>query len=78
MIGPSPGWGAVVQAGMRSLAVVKYFDIFGHGHACPEPGSKDMLVVHLVFRLAKNVSATALSQHTPVRPIDWSIPASVQ
>ena len=78
MVGPGLGRGAVIEAGMGSLAVLKHFDIFGHCHACPGPGGKDLLVIHFVFKLAKNVSATALSQHPPVRLIDWVIPACAQ
>lgn len=44
------GWGAVVEAGMGSLAVVKYFDVFGHGHACPSSTGEDLVVVHFVFQ----------------------------
>lgn len=35
---------------MQSLAVIEHFDIFGHGHARPPPGRKDLLVVHFVFQ----------------------------
>ena len=50
MVGPGLGWGAVVEAGMGSLAIVKYSDVFGHCHACPGPCGKDLLVVHFVFQ----------------------------
>jgi hypothetical protein len=30
------------------------------------------------FKVAKNVSAAALPQHTPVRPIDWVNPLLAQ
>ena len=38
---------------MGSLAVVKHFDVFGHGHARPWPGGEDVLVVHFVFEAGK-------------------------
>jgi len=42
--------GAVVEAGMGALAVIKHFDVFGFGHASSGPGGEDLLVVHFVFQ----------------------------
>lgn len=53
MIGPGLGWGAVVQAGMGSLAVIKHFDVLGHGHACSNPSGKHLVVIHFVFQTGK-------------------------
>lgn len=35
---------------MGALTVVKYLDVFGDGHARSSPGSKDLMVVHVVFQ----------------------------
>ena len=50
MVIPGLDRGAVGQAGMRSLAVIKHFDVFGHRHPRPGPGDEDVLVIHFVFQ----------------------------
>lgn len=49
--------GAVIEAGMESLPVVEHLEVFGDGEPGAGPGGKDMLIVHLVFRVAENVAA---------------------
>lgn len=62
------GGGAVAEAAVESFPVVKDFDVIGDGEAGAGPGGERFSVVNLVFSEAKNDSAAALSQHTPVRP----------
>ena len=78
VVDPGLGRGAVVEAGMGSLAVVKHFDVFDHGHPCPSFGREDLFGDTSVFQAGESVSATALSQQIPVRSIDWVMSAAVQ
>lgn len=57
--------GAVSQAGMESLAVVKHLYMFGYGHAYPGSSGEGFLVVHFVFQRREKLSAAASSRHTP-------------
>lgn len=38
---------------MQPLAVVKHFDVLGHGHARPGSGCENLWLVHLVFQACK-------------------------
>lgn len=38
---------------MGPLAVVKHFDVFGHGHPCPGSGGEHLVVIHFVFHAGK-------------------------
>jgi len=53
---------------VQPLAVVEDFDVVRDGEAGPGAGGEPVVVKHLVLQAEKKLSATALSQQTPVRP----------
>lgn len=53
MAAPGLGGDAVGQPGIWSLAVIKHFHVFGHGHPGPSSGGKDPLVIHFLFQTSE-------------------------
>ena len=63
------GWAEVAEGGVEAAGVVPA-DVVEDGPAGGGPGGPGLPVEHSVLMVAKNDSATALSQHWPVRPTD--------
>ena len=58
----------VADAAVSSFPVVKHFNVFLDSESCAGSAGESLRVIHFVFRVAKNDSATELSQQAPVFP----------